>query len=168
MAWAKAKTAAVAAIGILAAAGTTTVVVREVQDHRVYEWQKAWPGASYVNQVTPQVTIRPAPRNRKSLHGRGTSNGKTIGLGYDFAGMVKGIYQIDSEHLLVSAPLPAGTFDWLANLSAPDDYNFGLNLGALGAAIKKQFGLQIHRQYIETNALILTVHTLTAALEMTA
>ena len=160
MAWAKAKTAIVVGAGILVATGTATVTVKEIQDHRVDEWQKRWQGAAIVNKIPPQVAIRPSPPERDpSVRVSGAYSGKTIGLGYDFAGMVKGIYQIDSEHLLASAPVPQGKFDWLANLSAPGNNNFSLNVSSLQAAIKKHFGLQIRREYVETNVLVLTLRS---------
>ena len=39
MAWTKAKTAIVASVGVLLAAGTTTVTVKEIEEHQGYQWQ---------------------------------------------------------------------------------------------------------------------------------
>ena len=159
MAWTKAKTAVVVGAGILLAAGTATVTVETIQRHRVDDWQKSWQGAPIVNKVPPQVAIRTSPHGRApTVHGSGSADGKMIGLGWNFAEMVTCIYEIDREHLRVSAPLPQGKFDWLVNLSgASGANNFMLNLAAFNTEIKKQFGLQARREHVETNVLLLTL-----------
>ena len=160
MAWAKAKTAIIVGAGILVATGTATVTVKEIQDHRVYEWQKRWQGAAIVDKVPPQVAILPPPPDRDpSVQGYATQNGKMVGLRSDFLEMVKGIHQIDSEHLVATAPVPQGKYDWIANLSAPGGNNFHLNVSSLQAVIKKHFGLQIRHEFIETNVLLLTLRS---------
>jgi uncharacterized protein (TIGR03435 family) len=72
---------------------------------------------------------------------------------------VLSIYQLDKEHLIISVPVPKGKFDYIANLSAVGKNNYSLNQSSLGVAIRKKFGLEVRREHIETNVLLLTVRS---------
>jgi RNA polymerase sigma factor (sigma-70 family) len=63
MAWTKAKTVVVIGVGILFAAGTTTVTLKEIQKHKFNDsWQTQDIAAMFkkVDQVPPQVRILPS------------------------------------------------------------------------------------------------------------
>ena len=59
MAWIKAKTAVVASVGILLAAGTTTLTYREIERHR--SWRHAGFDSQELDRQPPQVAILPSP-----------------------------------------------------------------------------------------------------------
>jgi uncharacterized protein (TIGR03435 family) len=151
MAWTKAKMAVVTGVAVLLAAGTTTVTVKELDAHRIYDWQQRF-DLTMLDKMPPQATIRPAPPTRSAaVYGYGTSHGKALALGYDFNEMVRTIYQTDREHLRVAAPVPPGKYDYLANLP-------GANwMQVLPPVIRRQFGLAVRTEHeVETNVLILT------------
>jgi uncharacterized protein (TIGR03435 family) len=154
MAWTKAKVIVMTSVALVLTAGTTTVAVKEIDSHRVYDWQKRW-DFSMMAKVPPQVAIRRAlPGRSASVDGNSaTSHGKIMGLGFDFSGMVRSIYEIDQEHLIVSAPVPPGKFDYLANL--PGDWW----VPPLQQEIRRQFGLTVRGMHVMTNALPLTVRS---------
>src|ERR1700691_4643945 len=65
MAWTHAKTAVVAGVVIILALGTTTITVKEIQDHRTYPWQLAHSSREMdmlLAHAPPQVRILPAKR----------------------------------------------------------------------------------------------------------
>jgi RNA polymerase sigma factor (sigma-70 family) len=91
MAWTKAKTAIVVGAGILFAAGTTTITVKEIEDHRTYPWQ-VHEGLIDFNQVKqpPQVRIlhstfqKSAEYSGDTLVGTGASAQDVIAVAYGF------------------------------------------------------------------------------------
>ena len=63
MAWTKAKTAIVVGVGVLLAAGTTTVTLKEIQKHEfddTWRTQDVLTMFKKVNQVPPQVRVLPS------------------------------------------------------------------------------------------------------------
>ena len=147
-------------VGVLFAAGTTTIAIKEFEDHKVYEWQERW-DFEMVNKTPPQATIRPAPRSRNtSVHGSANRGGKMLGLGLNLDEMVLNIYQIDQEHLILTAPVPNGKFDYI--VSFPDATNVFRSMELLNRVMQKQFGLSARRDHIETNVLILTLQSTNA------
>jgi RNA polymerase sigma factor (sigma-70 family) len=158
MAWTQAKTAVVAGIGVLAFTGITTIIVKDIDAHRVYEWQER-ADQSILNKVPPQATIRPSPASRLLFDDYISWGGKMEGLGYDFRDVVLTMLQIDPEHLIVSAPLPMGKFDYIANFPAPGGGAYDRNLRALEKDIERKFGLEIRPTQVETNVLFLRVQS---------
>ncbi|MDE3066189.1 MAG: sigma-70 family RNA polymerase sigma factor [Verrucomicrobiota bacterium] len=158
MEWTKAKTAVVAGIGVLAVAGITTIIVKDIDAHRVYDWQ-TWADQSTLNKAPPQATIRPAPASRHLSDAYISSGGKMEGLGYDFREVVLTMLQIDPEHLIVTAPLPSGKFDYIANFAAPGGDAYERNCRALINDMENQFGLAIRPIQVETNVLFLRVQS---------
>ena len=59
MAWSKAKTAIVTAVVVLIAAGTTTVAVKEIQQHSRYPWQVPHATLDLVQKFPPQAVVVP-------------------------------------------------------------------------------------------------------------
>lgn len=150
MAWTKAKTIAVSSAVVLLAAGTTTLTVREIDAHRVYDWQQHW-DFSLVDKVPPQTTIRPAPAGRNAgVHNWAMWNGKAMGLGVTVPEMMQAVNFCDAERMIFSAPMPPGKFDFISN---PAQNAFD----ALRKQVRRQFHLESRRILVETNALILTV-----------
>ena len=63
IAWIKAKTAIVVGVGVLLAAGTTTVTLKEIQKHEfddIWRTQDVFTMFKKVNQVPPQVRVLPS------------------------------------------------------------------------------------------------------------
>jgi uncharacterized protein (TIGR03435 family) len=152
MAWTKAKMAVVVGVGILLAAGTTTVTVEKIEQHKANESWRVRPFDSRIlDLVSPQVEILPA----KLLHGGGWGNGmhgKMMGTGVGVETIVQTAYGFwYSARTIVSTELPKDKYyDFVASLPSG-------NAEALQQEIKKQFGVVARRETIETNVLLLTV-----------
>jgi hypothetical protein len=82
MAWTKAKSAVAAGVGILLLAGTATITVTEIQEHRSYPWQaggkQGWFSGRLLDQQPAQVRILPS---KFIPFVEGSSGGKLMGTG---------------------------------------------------------------------------------------
>ena len=156
MAWTQMKTAVVIGAGILFAAGTATVTVKEIAAHRPPAWQEKF-DLSLLDGLPPQAKILPSlpttVRNRA-----GGRNGKVLAQGQSFMALLEGVYNVVQSRLIVNAPIPEGKYDYFATYPAEQD-----SLKALQEQIRKQFGLTGRAEMIETNVLILTVQSPNAA-----
>jgi len=177
MAWTKAKTAVVATAVVLLAAGTTTVTVREYNEHRIYPWQLPHFNStnnmdtlaivhSVLEQTAPQVRIVPTIHPQGIMmwpsYEGGVSiswvDGKIItntnpveflGLGMTAHDMIDVAYGApDDRHTLFGTPLPQGVYDFIANLPHGAPE-------ALQSEIKKKFGLVGTWRMVETDVLLL-------------
>ncbi len=158
MAWTKAKTAIVVGMGVLLAAGTATVAVKEVEAHHTEAWQNQF-DLFVTDRVPPQVKVLRSPSARSfEAHVAGEHNGKILGFGKDFPDVMLAAFgwHFNAGQLIFSAPIPAGQYDFISNL--PDGQS-----EALQRAIKRKFGLVGRREMIETNVLILQVRSPHAA-----
>ena len=136
MAWTKAKTAIVSGVVVLLAAGTTTITVKEIQEHRTYPWQGKEGVIMYeqVNQP-PQVRILPSKFRKPAW---ATLNGKLIGSGVSAQNVVASAYgYITAARVVFSADLPAGLYDYIACLPGGEE----ANEQALQAEVKRKFGV---------------------------
>ena len=135
MAWAKAKTAVVSGVVVLLAAGTTTITVKEIQEHRTYPWQAAdYDGlfdGSLLDRQPPQVRILPT---RFTSFAGGSSGNKIMGTGVSAQTVVAAAYGGTSARTILSTELPKGRYDYIASLPAG-------NLEALQQEVKRKFGV---------------------------
>ena len=154
MAWTKAKTAILVAAGALLAAGTATVTVKEVQARQAYPWQVPRVSTALLNQVPPQVRIVPTRFSQSGGWGyndRGT-NRKVMGICAPLKEIIKAAYGEQSARIVFPAVLPAGKYDFIANLPVG-------SMEALQRELKVKFGLTGSPQTRYTDALLLTVRT---------
>src|ERR1017187_8249522 len=136
MAWTKAKTAIVSGVVVLLAAGTTTITVKEIQDHRTYPWQ-VHPGNITSDQVNQPSQVRILP-SKFRISDWATLNGKMIGTGVRAQNVVASAYGfVTSARVIFNVDLPGNRFDYIACL--PDDEN--ANEAALQREVKKKFGV---------------------------
>ena len=157
MAWTKAKTAIVVGVGVLFAAGTTTITVKEIQEHRTYPWQ-THEGMIYDAQLNqpPQVRILPS---RFRMAAYAMVNGKMIGTGVSAKTMVASAYGFGTPaRTIVSAELPANRFDYIACLQGGED----ANEHALQAEVKRKFGVVGRVETRETDVWLLKVKSANA------
>jgi hypothetical protein len=94
MAWTKAKTAIVVGAGLLLAAGTATVTVKEIQEHRPYLWELGnGINSAVLDRVSPQVRIVPAFKpNPARGSGWATSGDKVFGLDQPISQIIEIVY----------------------------------------------------------------------------
>ena len=136
MAWTKAKTAIVTGVVVLLAAGTTTITVKEIQEHRTYPWQvhQGLVTDDQLNQP-PQVRILPSKFHTPDW---ATVNGKMIGTGVGAQNVVASAYgYITPARVVFSADLPANLYDYIACLPGGEE----ANEQALQAEVKRKFGV---------------------------
>jgi uncharacterized protein (TIGR03435 family) len=179
MAWTKAKTAIVGGVGVLLAAGTTTVTVREIREHRTYSWEVPNFDTSVLDKAPPQVTIVPTkfPKGRWGMLGReglpgvqmqqgGSANEKfkimqyqipnpemnrLIGIDYPAEDILAAAEQWNMKtRMVLPVNLPKGKYDFIANLPSGA-------AEALKQAVKDKIGLIGKRETRQTEVLLLTV-----------
>ncbi len=149
MAWTKAKTAIVIGAGILLSAGTATVTIKVIHDHRMYSWEVPNPNVKVLEQAPPQVTIFPAKFLKSGGGGWAAQNGRVLGISAGIIDMLEAAYATQAR-MVFSTELPQDRYDFIANL--PNG-----TAQALQMEIKRKFGLIGRREMIETNVLVLTV-----------
>jgi uncharacterized protein (TIGR03435 family) len=154
MAWTKAKTAIVGSVVVLLAVGTTTVTVKQIQEHKTYPWQVEGFNSSVLDQQQPQVRIL----SSKARHGAwGTSDKmghvKLMGTGVSAKSVVQAAYNFQSPtRTVVSADLPQRKYDYIASLSDGNEE-------ALQQEVKRNFNVLARREMREADGLFLKVQT---------
>jgi uncharacterized protein (TIGR03435 family) len=135
MAWTKAKTIIVVGASVLLAAGTTTITVKEIEDHRTYPWQgqEGVINTSQLNQP-PQVRIVSSKFHKSCIY----TGDKLLGTGVSAQDIVANAYGFDApEKAIFNVQLPAGRYDYIACLLGGE----AANEKALQAAVKSKFGV---------------------------
>ena len=88
MAWTKVKTAMVVGAGVLLAAGTATVTLKEVKKHRVDDsWRVPRFDAKVLDQASPQVRILPSKFS--DAGGWGSSGNDWMGIGVPVSDLLR-------------------------------------------------------------------------------
>jgi uncharacterized protein (TIGR03435 family) len=151
MAWTKAKTAIAVGAGILLAAGTTTVTVKEIQAHRTYPWQVQYFDSRVLDRAPPQVAIVPARFSSfSSSGGSGDANNKMMGLGISITNILGYAYGQSPARTIFPDNLSPDKYDFIANLPSGNE-------AALQKEIKNKFGLAGKRETRETDVLLLKI-----------
>ena len=150
MAWTKAKSAVVAAVIVLLAAGTTTVTVNHIRGQAADEAWRIRPFDSRIlERMSPQVKILPAKASQSG--GYGMANDKRMGTCVDAETIMRMAYEFWSPtRTIVTSELPKNRYDFVASLPSG-------NAAALRQEIKNQFGLTAKTLTVETNVLLLKV-----------
>lgn len=166
MAWTKAKTAIVASVGVLLAAGTTTVVVK----HMIAEPARVSNGTvddsffeandNKLLSAPPNLLILRASRSTRTsgpltIAGyRGMAPGafRMSGRGVSFDDVVNIAFGSLPTRIVYAADPPRGKFDLL--VTVPEKQK-----EALQAEIARQYGLTARREMRTTDALVLKVKT---------
>jgi uncharacterized protein (TIGR03435 family) len=151
MAWTKTKIAMVAGLGLLMAAGTTTLTLQQVLHHRE---NSVW---NYITRNDRQqlerapatVAIRPS-QYPASVAGWHTSNGKILGLRQPINVLLTVSYDISRCRISSTVPLPQGDYDFIANTPRGQKES-------LQEKLKAEFGIVGTRETRETNVLLLTI-----------
>jgi len=147
MAWTKAKTAVAAGAAILLAAGTATITVKEIQEHKTYSWQDLPAYGNLLDEVPPQVRIVPSKHSQFGVCER---NGKIMWLGAPVKNIVAAAYGVAPARVVVPNGPASGKYDCIANL--PDG-----NQEALQKEVRRKLGLVGRIEERETDALLLKV-----------
>ncbi len=175
MAWTKMKTTMVAVgVGILFAAGTATITIKEIHHYRNddYPWQVENPTPDMLKKIPPLVKIVPTKFPNKNTSHQVTLGPSSLGIGvriqdilaaaYDANGFLYGHKRL---RILLLEKTPPGRYDFIVNFKF-DNYEkmqqemmnqAAGNVPALQQELKKQLGLVGRRETIVTNVLLLRV-----------
>src|SRR5579862_965767 len=157
MAWTKAKTAIIVGAGVLLAAGSATVTIKEVSHyHEESLWDKiAHSDLQDLENAPAGVSIRQSafPRDAAGMH---ESYGKVLGIYQPFETLIARAYDASPWRVLALSPLPAGEFDYMATTSQDQRET-------LQEMIKSKFGFFARHEMRETDVLELRVKRPNAA-----
>jgi uncharacterized protein (TIGR03435 family) len=154
MAWTKAKTAIVAGIAVLLAAGTATVAARKLVEHKPanngnwWEIEKSRLETAY-GQL-PQVMVAPTKFTRQEDQTWGDEHGSPIGTGATLIGLIDGAYSATAPRTVLPDDAPSNRYDFIADLPHG-------SREALQKEIARQMGLVGIRETRETDVLFLTL-----------
>ena len=159
MAWTKAKTAIIAGAIVLLAAGTTTVTVKEIQEHKKYPWEVPTANFGTFYKMPPTVKIVPT---KFTEDGHWCSDGSrgAMGICQPLKEIIQIAYQRDKLRTVVIADLPSDKYDFFAKLVpaqephkvTPQDENWTT---ALQNEIVKKFGVRGRMEMRATDVFIL-------------
>jgi uncharacterized protein (TIGR03435 family) len=159
MAWTKAKTAVVVGVGVLLAAGTTTITVKEIQEHRTYPWQIAGQDSRVLDRQPPQVRIL-SSKVKYGSWGRNTDkngNAKLMGTGVSAEAVLLNTYDFSyPSRVIGSDKLPDGKYDYIACLPMGNEE-------ALQKEAKKKFGVIARVETKESDVLLLKIRNRNAS-----
>ncbi|MDB6026637.1 MAG: hypothetical protein JWM68_2860 [Verrucomicrobiales bacterium] len=159
MAWTKIKLAAVIGVGVLLAAGTTTITVKKIQQRANEAWQLATIGSEVLRKAPPQTAIVPTlSRKRSKEAGTGgmswIADGQVLGINASLEEIIRVAYMpygsVSASRVVLGTKLPSEKFDFISNVPTRSKE-------LLQQQIKKQFGLAGRFQMIETNVFFLQV-----------
>jgi uncharacterized protein (TIGR03435 family) len=156
MAWTKAKTAIVVGVGVLLAAGTTTVTVKEIQHHRTENWQLGAMSTETLNKAPRETVILPTKSAQRSRHwGTGgmvwMGDGRALGINQPVKSILQMAYDAANPYQMVlNTELPAEKYDYLSNLPTG-------SREALQLALKEKFGVVGRFETRDADVLLLKV-----------
>jgi uncharacterized protein (TIGR03435 family) len=149
MAWTKAKTAIVVAAGVLLAAGTTTVTIKEIAAHRIDEsWRIPNPDHDHAPLL---VEILPTkfPDSVDSLN-CGSRGDNWIGIGRRVRDIARVAYGWRTGRILFADTEPTDHYDFISTLPQG-------SAAALQAELKRKLGFVGHREMRDMDVLVLKV-----------
>jgi len=150
MAWTKMQMAAVTTVVVLLAAGTTTLTVKEIQDHQTYAWQVRNANSDTLRKAPPQVAIARAKYPGTMGAGIVMDEGKVLAISVSFEELTAHAYEQSQARTIFPKTVPSGSFDFIANLPSGND-------DALQNEIKRKFGFTGRRETRNAEVLLLEV-----------
>lgn len=161
MAWTKTKTVIIAGAAILLAAGTTTVTVHEIQEHRTYPWQVPQASFEVFYKMPATVIIVPTKYvNAKNGGWCADSSRGAMGIAQPLKEIIQVAWQYDDRHTVDEADLPTNRYDFFAKLvgpqephkNMPQNENWTVELQKL---IIRKFGVKGSMEMRNTDVLVL-------------
>jgi RNA polymerase sigma factor (sigma-70 family) len=152
MAWTKAKTVIVVGMGVLLAAGTTTVSIKKI---RAYEMDRnSWRSANLtwqqVGETAPQVRILPTKFKPPVKHMLTSDGTKWGGVRVSIREIVRAAYRGSPGRVIFPAGEPQEKYDFISTLSQGTEE-------ALQRELKKTLGFVGRWETRDTDALALKV-----------
>jgi uncharacterized protein (TIGR03435 family) len=148
MAWTKTKMMIIAGMGVLLAAGTTTVTVKEIENHNDNKWDTGKNDTRILDKAPGIVKI--IPSKFKNNSGWAGGDYRMIGTGDTLQEIMQAAYRFGSTRTVYLTALPQKRYDFISNVNSPSN-------DALKQKIKSQFGIVGQIETIETNVLFLRI-----------
>ncbi len=155
MAWGHMKTAIVIGVGVLLAAGTATITVKEIQKNKNYSWQVPQADFKVLYAAPRQVGIVPTRfpnADRSEVAESSQDNMKVLGISESALEVICAAYQTRLSRTMALTELPSDKFDFIANLPTG-------SITALQEEIKTKFGLTARKETREMDCLLLVLKT---------
>ena len=158
MAWTKAKTAAVIGAGVLLAAGTATVIVKQAippTAAAMYEAVFEHPtslGMNLLESAPSTLIFRPTQFPKKIGRGFWAPSGKSVAVNFPLETLFSGAYGFRPEYVVYPDDFNFGNTNYDILITLPSHQN-----EALQEAFKERFGLTAHAETRETDVLLLKV-----------
>ena len=156
MAWTKTKVLLVTGGALLLAAGTTTVTVRQIQEHQTQDWQLGRISSDTLLNAPHRTVILPSKyTQRPPEFGTGgmvwMADGRCLGINHSVKSMMQVAFNARSFWRVVDhAQLPTSGYDFLSNQK--DD-----SRKALQQAIQQKFGVTGRFEQEDMDVLLLKV-----------
>jgi uncharacterized protein (TIGR03435 family) len=153
MAWTKAKTAVVVGVTLLLAAGTTTVMVSQVNASKI---EKLWRinktvATERIDQLPPMIKVLPTKFDSQWVNSNSGSNGdKFVGANARPSVIASVAYGVPWERIRFPSGEPTNRYDFIATLPSGSDK-------ALQQELKKKLGLVGYRRSEVMDVLVLRV-----------
>jgi RNA polymerase sigma factor (sigma-70 family) len=159
MAWSKMQMAVIVGAVVLLAAGTATVTVREIQEHRKYPWEVPHVDATVFYAASAQVIIVPT-KFAADGDSMGDSGRGVIGIAQPLDRIIDAAYEQNKVHTVVEATLPGGKYDFIAKLVGPRQANQGIAINTnwttqLQYLIRQKFGVVGNLERRATDVLVM-------------
>ena len=153
MAWTKAKTAIVIGAGVLLAAGTATVAVKQIKEHTSEDpWRYANIDSDAVGKLPPEVKILPTKfSNSGNLsQGGGRDSDKFVGIGQPVVNIVSAAYNWSQARTVFADSEPQDRYDFITTLAQG-------SREALQQELKSKLGLVGRKETRDLDVLLLKV-----------
>ncbi len=159
MAWTKAKTAIVVGAGVLLAAGTATVTIKEIQEHKIYPWEVPKANFEVFYKMPPAIKIFPTKFAEDGGWCADSGRG-AMGIAQPIEGIVRVAYQRDKLRTVVTTALPTNRYDFFAKLVGPQERGKDLPNNEnwtieLQKELARKFGITGRLEVRKTDVLVL-------------
>ncbi len=164
MAWTKAKFTVITVVGILLAAGTTTIVVQHMKGRQasdVSDTDKSWRFADIdsgtVGKLPPEVKILPTkfPNSGNVSQGGGTGSDKFVGIGQPVVNIIEAAYNWPQARMIFATPEPTERYDFITTLAQG-------SREALRQELKTKLGLVGRKETRDMDVMLLKVRNANA------
>ncbi len=154
MAWTKAKTVIVVGMGVLLAAGTTTVSIKKIKAYEMdrNSWRSAKLTWEQVGETAPQVRILPTKFKAPVTHMLTSDGYKWGGIRVSMKEIVRAAYGCSPGRIVFPAGEPPEKYDFISTLSQGTEE-------ALQRELKKTLGFTGRRETMDMDVWVLKVRS---------
>ena len=152
MAWTKTKTVLVIGVGLLFAAGTATITVKQIQKAHIPDsaWRYPRINSDTVDRLPPVVKVLPTIFPGGGNFQEGADPLKCVGIGQSVPTLISAAYRWPQARMIFSDGVPQGKYDFISTLVQGDRQ-------ALQGEVKSKLGLVGRSETTNTDVLLLVL-----------